>query len=227
MIMKKMMLLLAFFVAVALTYAHAEDCKVLVPALSGEYVGGCNRGLAHGAGKATGTDTYEGNFRRGYPHGQGTYTWADGRVYEGRWRNGLQHGIGKLTYMENERQVVVQGVWNNGELKSEDSRGGTGYTINAMRRIDAVRVIQIGEGANVIVKITRFGSSLNYSDMIFTGSSGQSRRHGDEIRFENVTFPFRASLRYSVSNKMRTGGFQCELDFTIEEPGTWDVITQQ
>jgi hypothetical protein len=58
--------------------ATVEDCKVLLPALSGSYEGSCKKGVADGRGKASGTDAYEGEFRKGLPDGKGTCTWSNG-----------------------------------------------------------------------------------------------------------------------------------------------------
>jgi hypothetical protein len=215
-----------FLLAGAGLYAQ-QPCEVLVPELAGEYEGECRRGLAHGQGIARGTDTYEGQFRNGLPHGDGTYTWASGDVYEGRWRRGQRHGIGTMTSMRDGRPVVVEGVWSSGELKEEIGDAGTGYTVVSMRRIDAVRALQIGEGASVVFKILRAGVPMNYTDLTYTGSSGQPRILNQEIRFENVTFPFRASMRYTVPNKLRNDQFQCELEILIEEPGAWEVSVSQ
>jgi hypothetical protein len=60
--------------------AGVENCKVLLPALSGNYEGGCKKGLADGKGKASGTDVYEGEFSKELPHGKGTYTWSNGVI---------------------------------------------------------------------------------------------------------------------------------------------------
>ncbi len=227
--MKRM---LAVFIMLMIPFgAHLsaqETCEVLVPELVGEYEGECRRGLANGFGKAVGTDTYEGNFRRGYPHGDGVYTWANGDVYEGRFRRGQMHGIGRLTTFRNDQEVVIEGVWRAGELIEEDTGTGNGYTVNSMRRLDGVRVNRTSDsGETVVFRVTRYHSPLRFEDMIFSGTSGQGRIHSDEVRFEGVEFPFRATLRYVVPNKMRSDFFQAELDITITEPGTWEVITQQ
>jgi hypothetical protein len=38
------------------TYLFTQECEVLVKSLSEEYEGGCKKGLAHGEGKASGTE---------------------------------------------------------------------------------------------------------------------------------------------------------------------------
>lgn len=52
------------FALYAVTAAGQSECKVLLPALSGSYEGGCRKGLADGDGVAIGTDTYKGSFKK-------------------------------------------------------------------------------------------------------------------------------------------------------------------
>ena len=76
--MKTGLLLIIVLLSGSLIYAQQGNCRVLLPAISGEYSGGCKNGRAHGKGKARGTDTYEGRFIKGLPSGNATYTWGDG-----------------------------------------------------------------------------------------------------------------------------------------------------
>jgi len=58
------------FLSFALSQLFSQDdCKVLIPEISGQYVGKCKKGLAHGKGLAIGIDRYEGSFKKGYPEG--------------------------------------------------------------------------------------------------------------------------------------------------------------
>ena len=75
--------------SVSLLYAQ-EDCKVMMPEISGTYTGKCKKGLAHGKGK---------------------YTWADGRMYEGSWLAGERDGKGKMTYPTTDGDSIVTGYW--------------------------------------------------------------------------------------------------------------------
>jgi len=219
--------LISVFFFIALSYdAVQEKCEVLKPEIALEYDGECRRGLAHGYGKATGADTYEGNFRNGLPHGEGIYTRSTGEVYEGGWRRGLQHGRGKYTYFEDGEEMVKTGRWVNGEFSSRAVIQAE-YKINRQRSINDIRVISTGEGSNVVLKITRSGLPLTYSNLNVSGSSGQQRMQGQEIRFEHVNFPFTASARYRVPNVMRTAEFDCELEITIVTPGSWEIVTNQ
>ncbi len=90
----------------------SQDCKVSKKELIGEYKGECRKGKAHGKGKATGTDTYEGEFKSGLPEGKGVYTFSNGNIYRGDFKDGKMEGHGSLTYKrEGASDSVVTGYW--------------------------------------------------------------------------------------------------------------------
>lgn len=109
--MKKTNLLTLLFSVSFFVYSHAQDCSVEKPELKGSYSGDCKKGKANGKGKASGTDTYEGDFRAGLPDGNGTYTWSNGNEYTGAFAKGLKEGKGKLTYKRATGDSVIQGYW--------------------------------------------------------------------------------------------------------------------
>ncbi len=220
-----------FFIYVFLLLAAAPgaqtNCRVLVPELSGSYAGECRNGLAHGAGTASGLDTYTGQFRRGLPHGQGTYTWHTGEIHEGRWRQGQPHGLGTWTRPGPDgTETVVEGVWQNGELMPEYLDASHAYQISRITGIESVRVLPASSGGSrVVYQVTRGGNPLRVWDLSYTSSSGFDRQQGHEVRFEEVEFPFTARFHYRVNNVLRTGSITCELEITLEEPGSWMIIT--
>ena len=111
--MKKMQvttILLWLFLAGGYTYAQ-QNCKVLVPEIAVTYKGKCKKGLAHGKGKAVGTDVYEGQFRKGLPHGQGKYNWATGEFYLGQWKMGKRDGEGSYTFKFEGKDSIQAGIW--------------------------------------------------------------------------------------------------------------------
>lgn len=90
----------------------AQDCTVSDAKLKGTYEGACDHGKANGKGKATGTDTYEGEFKAGLPDGEGVYTWKNGDVYKGKFVKGKRDGQGTMTYKkENAADSLVAGFW--------------------------------------------------------------------------------------------------------------------
>jgi hypothetical protein len=89
--------IIVFLAGVALAAAGAAwaDCAVLDPELQAGYAGGCRDGLADGAGAATGTAEYKGEFRSGRKHGKGLKTWqSTGDRYEGDFVADRKEGAG-------------------------------------------------------------------------------------------------------------------------------------
>ena len=92
----------------------SQNCTVEMQALKGTYTGECKKGKANGKGKASGTDTYEGEFKSGLPYGEGTYNWANGNQYIGHFVNGLKEGKGRFFYKrENAKDSILVGYWLN------------------------------------------------------------------------------------------------------------------
>ncbi len=90
----------------------AQDCAVEKAELKGTYTGECKKGKASGKGKATGTDSYEGDFKSGLPDGNGTYIWKNGNEFRGSFSKGLKDGKGTLLYKRaNAGDSIVQGYW--------------------------------------------------------------------------------------------------------------------
>ena len=77
-------------------------CKVLDPELQGSYRGGCVNGLAEGAGQASGTAHYSGEFRAGKKHGKGAKVWpVSGDRYVGEFADDRKEGAGMYTWGAN------------------------------------------------------------------------------------------------------------------------------
>ncbi|HEX4876030.1 MAG TPA: hypothetical protein VFV31_05115 [Chitinophagaceae bacterium] len=92
---------------------EAQSCGVEKEELKGTYTGGCKKGKADGKGKATGTDSYEGEFAAGLPHGKGTYKWKNGNEYTGGFEKGLKEGQGILTIKQaGKSDSIVKGYWH-------------------------------------------------------------------------------------------------------------------
>jgi hypothetical protein len=91
------MVTVTIFVAVAFQ-VEAEQCRVLDPELQGSYSGGCVNGLAEGKGTASGTASYEGEFKAGRKQGHGVKTWPNGDRYEGEFVEDRKEGQGTYTW---------------------------------------------------------------------------------------------------------------------------------
>jgi len=92
----------------------SQDCKVEKEELKGTYTGDCKKGKANGKGKASGIDSYEGDFVAGLPHGKGSYAWKNGDVYTGEFIKGLKDGEGKMIIKRpGNTDSLIEGYWQN------------------------------------------------------------------------------------------------------------------
>ena len=206
----------------SILYAQ-DDCKVLMPEISGSYTGKCKKGLAQGKGLAVGTDTYEGRFLKGLPDGTGKYTWADGRVYEGSWHEGMRDGRGKMIYPTVGEDSIVTGYWKKDEYAGKElipqyrvtrNQGVIRYSI---RKINDV-------GSKFSVGLYLAGSfNTNIDSWSMDASSGQEFESGRKIGIENAIVPYNVSIKYRVWNQMQSQQHDVYFDFTINEPGTFEI----
>lgn len=90
----------------------AQDCKVLLPSISGVYEGECDKSKANGKGKSKGIDSYEGQFKNGLPEGIGKYSWQNGNWYEGNFKAGKRQGEGVMHYpIAGKADSTLSGFW--------------------------------------------------------------------------------------------------------------------
>lgn len=217
--MKTGLLIIAILLSGSFIYAQQIDCIVKLTSISGTYTGGCKNGLAHGTGKAQGIDSYEGKFIKGMPSGEGTYRWSNGSYYEGQWRDGLREGKGKLVLKDS----VIAGYWKNDKYVGKVlippysvtrnlsvGRSTITKTISTLQEVK-IRVLQGGTD-NVEIE----GFSLIYS-------SGDEFRSGNIYGIQNVTFPISVKVTYTTWNNLHSDKFNVVFEFTINEPGSWDV----
>ncbi len=212
-------LLLLFFISNPLW--SQVGCKVLVPALSGDYDGDCKKGLAHGKGIATGIDRYEGRFVKGYPQGKGKYEWSTGESYEGDWKKGKRDGIGTYYFKYHGRDTVFAGKWE------QDNYIGPDYErpkITQKLNVDRVNFNRLGDGEKVEMIVYQGGSPASevYSFTV-VGSSGTEYSVGKTVGFTGVIFPFNCRVTFGTLNAFRTQSFNCVVDYEINEPGSWQV----
>jgi hypothetical protein len=93
-------------------FCYSQECKVEKESIAFEYSGQCKKGKAHGKGKASGIDSYEGEFKNGLPDGEGTYKWSNGDRYAGNFVKGFREGKGEMRYKRsNAPDSVVNGYW--------------------------------------------------------------------------------------------------------------------
>ena len=199
--------------------AQTSECKVKIPAISGTYSGGCKNGLADGMGIAQGVDLYKGQFREGVPHGKGTYTWAGGTYYEGAWRSGLKDGKGKLV----SRDSIVSGYWRAGTFVGKT----TVPSYKVTRSLSVIRstIIKSDCADNEIkMQFLRAGvANAGMSGFTLAYTSGNEFRAGSYIGLNNLQFPVDIKVTFNAYNFFRTAQYEVIFEFTINEPGCWNV----
>jgi hypothetical protein len=221
--MKVKLLLISFIFP--LFIAAQETCKVLLPALDSMYVGECKKGLANGSGEAWGKFYYKGKFSEGYPNGVGRAAYPDGTVYNGLWKNGLRNGKGVLTYRENGHEVEKTWIWKN-DVKQKEVIPPS-YRIITQRNIGRLRVYDQGGTKSVWFYPKSDGGVISgYQDFFLSASSGKEIFHSPKIGYEEVTFPFKGSIKYKAWNKLRTIEYELFLEIEITQPGNWVVEIQ-
>ena len=44
------------------------------------------------------------------------------------------------------------------------------------------------------------------------------------VEFDKVSYPFSGNVKFNIPNDFNIANWNCELDFTINKPGRWQVI---
>jgi hypothetical protein len=205
-----------------------QKCEVKVPNLQGEYRGECKKGLADGKGSARGIHIYEGEFKKGYPHGEGKYIWSGEDYYEGKFRKGKRDGYGKHYMMTNGKSSFIEGFWKNDAYIGKEKREEK-YSTVRKTGIDRVSYIYKGDGHGTNEIMIRFkrggaGSRTMISSPSINGSSGDLVDQGEKYGYENVQYPFKATLSFTAPNKTNSMYILSTLSFEIMKEGSWDVI---
>lgn len=217
--------LLLLLIIVSLVVSAQESCKVLLPALDSLYTGDCKNGLANGSGEAWGNYYYKGKFSNGYPHGVGRAKYPDGTVYNGLWKNGLRNGRGTLTFREDGREVEKTWMWKNDEKQKEIIPPS--YRIISQRNIGRLRIYDQGGTNSVWFYPKSDGGVISgIQDFLMSASGGKEIIDIQKIGYEEVTFPFKGSIKYKAWNKLRTVEQEIFLEIEIEKSGNWMVEIQ-
>lgn len=200
-----------------------ETCRVLLPALSGTYIGECKQGLAHGVGEATGEDFYRGEFIRGLPEGKGTYLWKNGATYAGEWEKGLRNGEGIYIYKREGKDSTLAGIWK--EDKFIGPKELPPYVIEYRSGIGRVTCMRIGDRPYVKYKFSRNGGESYglVSNLFLQGNSGSESNNAQFTGFDEVKFPFHGKVLFNAPNNFYATTLTCELRLTINKPGAWLV----
>ena len=201
-------------------YSQGTGCTVKMESISGQYTGKCKKGLAHGKGSAEGVDRYTGEFRKGLPYGSGTYTWANDDYYTGEWRYGLKEGEGKLVSGDS----ILSGLWK--EDKYIGKKLMATYTINRSMYVTRYSFKKINSAINdVKVKLIRGGiENAGVENLMIAYSSGSQYSSGGFTGIQNPVFPIDIRVTFTAWNMFRTAKSEVIFDFTINQPGNWDVV---
>ena len=221
-LVKYCLLSVSLFMLSAVSFSQ-DSCKVLVPNLQGSYIGQCKKGLANGEGIAHGKDTYKGHFKKGYPDGKGTYIWADSSYYTGDWVMGKREGEGVYHFKVNGRDSVLEGHWKNDAFVKDYFPNPK---VNMNKFVDSYNFIKVGDIRNrVLIRFMQNGSyNTRVENIMLNSDSGMLTQRGQLHGFEEVSFPVTISVRYDTYNKMGTRIINCFIEFTIYEPGDWEVV---
>jgi hypothetical protein len=213
----RLILLSIFSIVLSIPVSAQTECKVLIPELSGNYIGKCKKGLANGKGKAIGIDTYEGSFKKGFPNGHGVYTWKTGAVYDGDWRE----GEGVYTFKYDGADSVQSGVWKDNSYLGPIPIKPKVITKTVVTRYNFRRE---GDGDRILIDLTLNGSpNKDIIDLTTISSSGTSFEMGRSIGFEGVTFPVLIKVSYITWNVAHTSRNHATFEFEIAEAGNWQV----
>jgi len=221
---KATLLVLFIFSTSLIVSAQSEgDCKVLKTEISGQYSGECKKGLADGIGEAKGTDSYSGSFKKGLPNGKGIYKYANGAVYEGSFVNGKRHGQGTLSYTNEGELVTEEGLWDKDNYIGKKAEPA--YVINRKLNVLRYSFVKTRDTRPIVsVKIIRNGTTIYPDNLLLAGSSGSVIQQRTLTAFEQIQFPFQGSIKYSLLSQFNNSYIDYELDFTIKEPGYWQIV---
>lgn len=212
-------ILFLFMFAMPFLLAAQENCKVLIPEISGQYIGKCKKGLAHGKGLAIGVDRYEGSFRKGYPEGKGTYTWSTGEEYTGEWKVGKRNGIGVYTFSKNGGIVVQEGVWENDTYSGPVPEKPMVISSSGVERYSFQRQ---GDGNQLSINLLLNGSkNLSIEELSVVSSSGTLFISGGTSKIQSIIFPLTCKISYYSWNKMHTSRVYSRFEFQITQAGRW------
>ena len=206
----------------SIIYAQ-NDCKVLKPELSGSYTGGCKKGLAHGKGSAVGIDSYQGRFSKGLPNGSGTYRWADGAVYKGNWSKGNRNGKGSMTYPADGLDSIVTGIWKDDTYVGKELIPPYRITMSrGVIRSSIRKMNEMGSGFRVKIFLAgNFNSDIGNFSMVC--DSGEEYMSGRFIAIQNAIVPYSVSIKYRTWNSLHSAQSEVVFEFTINEPGSFEV----
>ena len=198
-----------------------EECKVLKKEIAETYDGECKSGLAHGHGKAEGTDIYEGDFKKGLPQGEGRYTWENGDVYVGDWKKGLRNGEGLFKFRSGKNDSIVSGIWQNDEYKGPKVERPE---VKQMVGIDKYHLSRRDDGNRIQIDIYMNGvANIEIEGLSIISTSGNVFNVGHSKGIEYIEFPVQVKISYTTWNKLHTSQHFATFEFMLTQAGYWQL----
>ena len=222
--MKNKLRLLVLGLVLSTTFVFAQKkCEVLKKDIAGKYVGDCKKGLAHGIGKSTGENIYEGKFKKGLPNGNGAILYSDGGKYVGNWKNGFRSGEGKYVITINGKESIKEGIWKKGKYVGK--KAIKQYKVSKKIAVSGYRIKKMGEDVNrVTIKVRYKGQALKNTLENVVVNSGRRENYSGYIVFKDINvYPFNCNMRYNVPSAMGSTSVDVEFSFKILEKGDWMV----
>lgn len=209
-----------------------EECKVLMPSISGKYEGECKKGKANGNGQAEGADTYAGIFKDGLPNGQGIYKWENGNIYSGVWAGGKRDGEGTMTFKRaGKADSLVTGFWKKDKYVGRFEKPYKVYNRSVQVSKSEVKFKSSNSNDIIVLLSNTTGNMPSMSGRVSPKATltdvniakGRyirlvnlfEKNQQTAYKLEQVTFPFRA--------KFRIGGQEVDVEFMEDGEYTLDI----
>lgn len=197
-----------------------ERNPVLKEEIAGKYDGDLKKGFAHGQGTSVGADSYTGHFVKGFPDGEGTYTFRNGSSYKGEFSRGFFSGRGTMIYKTMHGDSIVEGFWEQGKYVGKNMVSP--FEISGKSGSVSPSISRTGDGNKVeITVIDPFNKYIIPQIMAigeFTLQSYYSR-----TLYADSKFPITFEIRYSCTNKYRSGYIDNTIRIKINKPGEWQI----
>jgi hypothetical protein len=83
---------------------------------------------------------------------------------------------------------------------------------------------KVGPGHEVRIRILKSGAdNTDIEDFSMAYEHGTEYRTGNTVGIDNITFPFYNKVSYRSWNSFHAVQFDVRFEFTIYDPGVWDV----
>lgn len=186
------------------TFSQEKDCKVLGKDMIGEYQGKCKKGLAHGSGIFKFTKKNE--------------------VYEGKFKKGKFHGEGELYSISNrEKTILKTGIWKDNQYQGEKKiKPYDVYRANLIN-LDRYIIRKVADGNSVTFNFYRNGTRNDVRDLNIFVNNGNRVAGSNLVIYDSILYPFTCQVTYNTPSKLGTTSYRVNFEFTLNEPGVWEI----